>query len=100
MPQRQYSDQEQYARNGEASVEDAHHRVVETTAAVAGDETVRGADRHRQQHGEYGDGERDPGTTENAGQHVTTVLIGSERVRPGGRCVLELDDVELFDAAV
>ena len=60
------------------------HRV-DASADVAGDESVRRAERHRQQHRERGDRERDARAGQHAREQIAAELIGAERMLPRRR---------------
>src|SRR5207237_10264542 len=71
-PCHQHTEQEQQTGYRKKGIEHAHHDCVEETAQIAGDRTVCNTDSETDSRGQYSDGQREPGTVQNATQHITT----------------------------
>ena len=81
-------EQQRQQRNREKDVGDAHDRVVEPAAVVAGDRAERRADEHLHDHGEEADRQRDARAEEQAREQIAADLVGSERVAAARACRL------------
>ena len=70
-------------RNRQHRFDDAADDVVGDAPDVAADEPEQRSDDHAQQGRERGDEQNVAGTRHDPGEHVTSELVGAERVRSG-----------------
>ena len=68
-------------REGEHEIADAHDRAVQQAGEVAGDRAEDGADRHRDDHEQQGEGDRHPGAEDHTAENVAAETVGAEPVR-------------------
>src|ERR1051325_9497016 len=95
IPQRDRHQENEDARQREADIHTPHQHPVYPAAIVSGGGADQRAEGDGHQGAERGDAQRHPRTPHDPAPDVSTQHVGPEDERPGGRQILQADDVEL-----
>ena len=79
LQDRDQHDGQREGRDGLEELGEAHQRIVDEAAGIAGDGAERHADQQRDQRRDHADHQRDPRAMDEAGGDVAAERVGAER---------------------